>query len=194
MTQFISRPKVTVPLVVFLGFLIFVITLDGQAKDSSPTTNRSLRIQPIKASYIERERGNVFSFGCHLVNDGDSDITVVTEHLNFSSRGVDKKTNSLQCVLLFEDNPAVTSQGNPLIPSIYKHAPVTLRPGEAALVHYVQDFSRRVTGRKSMGPDRLEAETVTISYKVVEKWGKRFDIWYGEQTAEPVKFNKILRH
>ena len=193
MTQFISRPKVIVPLVGFLGFLVFVITPDGQAKDSFPQANRSLSIQPIKASYIERERGNVFSLACHLVNNGDSDITVVTEHLNFSNQGVDRGTNSLRCVLLFEDNPAATSQGNPLVPSLYKHAPVTLHPGEAALVHYFQDFSRRVSGKKAMDPDDLKAETVTISYKVVKKWGKRFDIWHGEQTAQPVKFNKILR-
>jgi len=191
MTQFISRPKVALPLAVFLGFLILVIALDGQAQDSSSQTSGSLSIQPMMASYIERERGNIFSFACTLVNDGDKDITVVTEHLDFSNNGVDKKTNSLRCVLLFEDNPSAAN-GHPLVPSIYKHAPVTLRPGEATIVHYVQDFSRRINGKKSMNPDQLEADTVTISYKIVEKWGKRFDLWYGEQTAEPVKFNKNL--
>jgi len=193
MTQLISRPKVTVPLVGILGLLILAFTLDGQAKDASPQAGQSLRVVPIKASYIERERGNVFSLACTLINDGDSDVTVVTENLNFSNQGVDETTNSLRCIIMVDDIPTSTAQGNPIIPSLYKRAPVTLHPGEATLVHYVQDFSRRITGRKSMNPAHLKADTVTMSYKVVEKWGKRFNIWSGQQTAEPFKFDKILR-
>lgn len=192
MTSFIFKSKAIVSFVGLLALVLCAITLVSQAKEPSAQAGRSLRIEPIQANYIERERGNVFSFACLLINNGDSDITVVTEHLNLSGPYMDKQTNSLRCTLLFEDNPA-TANVHPLVPSIYTHAPVLLHPGEATTVHYVQDFSKRITGPQSMDSDNLKAETVTITYKVCEKWGKRFDLWYGEQTAEPVKFNKALK-
>lgn len=182
MTQSLSRPKLTVALAGVVCFLILAVSFDNQAKDPSPPATGVLKVLMIKASYVERERGNVFSIACALVNDGDSDLTVVTEHLNLGGPSLDKKANTLRCALLFDDS--MTFQEKPVVPSLYRHAPVTLRPGEATIVHYARDFSGLIGGGRSMDPDDLEAETVTLSYSIAERWGKRFDLWHGEQKGD----------
>jgi len=154
---------------------------------SSPTD--SLTIEPVKAFYMQRGTGDLFQIVFVIVNSGKEEVTVLTEHLDRGFFGVDKDTNSLRCVLSF-DREVKYKKEHRIVPSIYKHAPVTLKPGEATTVIYYEDYSK-ASNKKSMSVKNLEADNIIITYKISPFWAKRFNLWQGELQSSPIEFKKI---
>lgn len=115
-------------------------------------------------------------------------MTVVTENLDCGFIGNDNDPNLLRCVLSFDaeikyKNKYLT------VPSIYKYAPVTLKPGEATIVNYYQDYSKML-GSKGISATLLKADDIAISYKVSSLWAKRFGLWHGQLQSSPIIFKK----
>jgi hypothetical protein len=166
--------------------LISAAAILSFAADSSP---KGLSIEPVKAIYMQRDGGDYFQIGFTIINYGKEEVTIVTEHLDRSFRGIDKETNSLRCVLSF-DREIFYKKEHRVIPSIYKYAPVTLKPGEAASVNYFEDYSNYVNHR-GMSEKNLKADNIVISYEISPFWAERFNLWQGQLLSSPIEFRKI---
>jgi len=166
--------------------VVTTITILSYATDSS---NNSLSIEPISATYRYRDTGDFFKIVFAIVNSGDAEVTVITEHLDCSFIGNDRDPNLLRCVLSF-DAEIKYKKKHLIVPSIYKYAPVTLRPGEATMVIYYQDYSKSLNS-KGMSETSLKADNIAVSYKVSSFWAKRFGLWHGELRSSPIIFRKV---
>jgi hypothetical protein len=166
--------------------LVATITILSYATDS-PTS--SLSIEPVYALYKQRDTGDFFHIVLAIVNSGKEEVTVVTEHLDCGFLGIDKDTNSLRCVLSFDAEIKYKNE-HLIVPSIYKYSPVTLKPGEVAMVNYYQDYSK-ILNAKGMSEQNLEADNVLITYKVSPFWANRFGLWHGELRSSPMEFRKV---
>jgi hypothetical protein len=167
--------------------LVATVTILSYAK-GSPTG--SLSIEPVKALYRQRDTGDFFKIVLAIVNSGKEEVTVVTEHLECGFLGIDKDTNSLRCVPSFDAEIKYKNEYL-TVPSIYKYAPVTLKPGEVAIVNYYQDYSKALNA-KGMSEKSLQADNIVITYRVSPFWAKRFNLWHGELRSSPIEFKKVV--
>ncbi len=109
----------------------------------------------------------------HVINAGSEEVTVLTNGWDIRKKE-DGEHKAVERTLVWE--PQRTSDGKKLIPSFPSFDPVTLERGEVALI-------RPVTGAlQSLPKDGY----LTVSYEIAEEWGKRFNIWHGKVSAEPI--------
>ena len=167
--------------------LIATITILSYAKDSP---NSGLSIEPVTALYRQKDTGDSFQIVFAIVNSGKETVTVVTENLDCGFHGIDKDNNSLRCILSFDAEIKYKSEYL-IVPSIYKYAPVTLKPGEVAIVNYNRDYSKSLN-RKGMNDKNLEADNIVVAYRISEFWAKRFNLWHGELRSSPIEFKKVV--
>lgn len=141
-----AEDKAAVPLTIQSELHI----LQGKDKDGQPKVVRLPMVQ--------------------LINSSDKPITVLTERLEQS---YDEQDGVTTITLGLELN--MTKDGRRIIPSLSSYAPVTLLPGEAAVIP----------------PDRIDlfeykTGKLRIGYRVSEFWGKRFSLWFGKIVSDTV--------
>jgi hypothetical protein len=69
-------------------------------------------------------------------------------------------------------------QGYNIVESLYKFAPVTLKPKEATPVNHLVKRTLK---------DINENTDFIVRYEIREKFGKRFNVWYGAVESGPIK-------
>jgi hypothetical protein len=145
------------------------------------------------ATYTQTNNGCSFHAFFTIINNGQTDATIVTENLVRAFYGVDNDTNSLRCTLSFNE-PQTYKDKYPVAPSIYKCSPVTLKPGEAAPINYYEEISKAnsINYMPILGQDELKAKKVVLTYEVPTSWGKRLDLWQGQIHSAPIEFSKNI--
>jgi len=175
---------------IFIGItLVSVATIFISIRSfASDSPTEALLLKPTIAVYRQRDTGDYLKIVFAVVNSGKEEVTIVTEHLDSGFFGIDKDTNSLRCILSF-DSEIKYEKEHRIVPSIYKYAPVTLKPGEAAMVNYYRDYSK-TSNRKGIRENNLEADNIIITYKISSFWAERFNLWQGEIQSSPIEFKK----
>ena len=109
-----------------------------------------------------------------LLNTSNANITVLTERLNTQFL---KDSNKY---IIGAGSMTARYQGYNIVESLYKFAPVTLKPKEATLVNHLVK-----------SPFDTNADLI-VKYEIREKFGKRFKVWYGSAESGPIK-PKIIK-
>ena len=183
--RFVASSKKVITLT-GIGLIVFCVSILFASADASSVSD--LLIDPVYAIYKEKDGGDSIHIVFAIVNTSKTDATILTEHLDFSRHGIDETNNSLRCTLSFNRNMKYKKK-HLVVSSIHKHCPVTLKPGEAAMINYYHDFSKAIN-YKGWDADRLKADNIVITYKISSLWANRFDLWQGELHSAPVKFTK----
>ena len=182
-----SASRKTVVIVAGLGVIAFCVsTVVAQGGASSVS---DLSIDPVYAVFTENEEGDSFHLVFAIINTGATNATIVTENLDFAtSIGGGTESEPLSCTLSFDSQRKYKGK-HLLVPSIHKYCPVTLKPGEVAMVNYYKDYSKTVN-YTGWNKRFLEADNIVITYKISPVWANRFDLWQGELHSAPVRFTK----
>ena len=110
------------------------------------------------------------------MNTSSDNITVLTDHLSTDFLKDSKK------YVIVVDSMTEQYQGYNIVESIYKFAPVTLKPKEGTFINHIV---KRTT-------KRINKDTIFIvRYEIREEFGKRFDLWHGAIESGPIKPKKI---
>ncbi len=107
-----------------------------------------------------------------LLNTGSNDITVLTNLLD-TEFWKDSTT-----YVISKGSMTVNYPGYNIIESLYKFAPVTLKPKEGTFVNHLV---------KRTFSDINESTNFMVRYEIREKFGKRFNVWYGAVESGPIK-------
>ncbi|MHC4552548.1 MAG: hypothetical protein ACYSUT_07270 [Planctomycetota bacterium] len=172
-----------------MGLVLVIISTIAVFSFGVDYETEGILIEPITAVYVEKDGDDLFRVAFAIVNNSKEELTFVTEGFDRGFRGIDKDTNALRCVLSF-DREMNYKKEHRIVESIYKHAPVTLKPGEAAMVNYYEDYLDR---GDEPDHDIFTADKIIISYQVSPFWAKRFNLWQGELQSVPVTFRKVKR-
>ncbi len=104
-----------------------------------------------------------------LLNTGSDHITVLTDGLDTEFL---KDSNTL---VISKGSMTVKYPGYNIVESLYKFAPVTLKPKEGTFVNHLVK-----------GPFDANADLI-VRYEIRENFGKRFNVWYGATESDPIK-------
>ncbi len=108
-----------------------------------------------------------------LVNKGSDNITVLTDRLDTEFL---KDTNTY---VVSKGSMTVRYPGYNIIESLYKFSPVTLKPKEGTFVNHLV----KTTFKKDINNNT----ELMVKYEIREKFGKRFNVWYGAVESGPIK-------
>lgn len=128
---------------------------------------------------------DVMDFGVHkmyllvVVNKGKSDVTVITENLQWGT-GRAQESDRIDATFGYSDSESWKT--HQLIPSLAGLGPVVLRPNEAALLKV--DLELLIEKIQEKLPNE---GVVVVNYRVGKKWGARFGIWHGSVSTSPLK-------
>ncbi len=107
-----------------------------------------------------------------LLNTGSDHITVLTDGLDTEFL---KDSNTL---VISKGSMTVKYPGYNIVESLYKFAPVTLKPKEGTFVnHLVKRTFKAINNNTDF----------MVKYEIREKFGKRFNVWYGAVESGPIK-------
>ncbi len=107
-----------------------------------------------------------------LLNTSSENITVLTDHLNTQYL---KDSNKY---VIGAGSMTAKYQGYNIVQSLYKFAPVTLKPKEATGVNHLI---------KRTFKDINKNTDFIVRYEIREKFGKRFNVWHGIVESGPIK-------
>ncbi len=108
-----------------------------------------------------------------LVNKGSDNITVLTDLLDTE---FSKDTNTY---VISKGSMTAIYPGYNIIESLYKFAPVTLKPKEGTFVNHLV--------KNTFKKDINKNTEFMVKYEIREKFGKRFNVWYGAVESGPIK-------
>jgi hypothetical protein len=107
-----------------------------------------------------------------LLNTGSDNITVLTDRLDTEFL---KDSNTY---IISKGSMTAKYPGYNIIESLYKFAPVTLKPKEGTFVnHLVKRTFKAINNNTDF----------MVKYEIREKFGKRFNVWYGAVESGPIK-------
>jgi hypothetical protein len=157
--------------------VLFVLTLGGRAHGDDTPSPQSIKVgAELLTLHVQDEAGHpktIQKLRVTLINIGNQPVTVVTDHLDQQSETKDDGSTKLTIGM----NGKVTKDGHLVVPSLTRLAPVTLQPGEAAMLE--EDPLGNMHDYKG---GRL-----TVEYSVSDFWGKRLSIWSGSASADAVE-------
>lgn len=104
-----------------------------------------------------------------LLNTSNANITVLTERLNTQFL---KDSNKY---IIGAGSMTARYQGYNIVESLYKFAPVTLKPKEGTFVNHLVKR-----------PFDANADLI-VRYEIRDNFGKRFNVWYGTVDSGPIK-------
>ena len=104
-----------------------------------------------------------------LLNTGSDHITVLTDSLDTEFL---KGSNTL---VISKGSMTVKYPGYNIVESLYKFAPVTLKPKEGTFVNHIVKR-----------PFDANADLI-VRYEIRDNFGKRFNVWYGATESDPIK-------
>ncbi len=104
-----------------------------------------------------------------LLNTGSDHITVLTDSLDTEFL---KDSNTL---VISKGSMTAKYPGYNIIESLYKFAPVTLKPKEGTFVNHLVKR-----------PFDANADLI-VRYEIRDNFGKRFNVWYGTVDSGPIK-------
>ena len=141
---------------------------------SENAVNNGLSIADVNCIYHANDKN--LQIKCVLLNTSSDNITVLTDHLSTDFLKDSKK------YVIWVDSMTEQYQGYNIVESIYKFAPVTLKPKEGTFINHIV---KRTT-------KRINKDTIFIvRYEIREEFGKRFDLWHGAIESGPIKPKKI---
>ncbi len=162
---------------VFLLTGFFSTTYLSNPAYSEETINSGLSIASVRAGYSSND--NTLRIIFLLLNTGKNNITVLTENLgiglNRFTPVTQKPKNEYLCQI--DTGMKMNYQGYDIIQSLYKFAPVTLRPNEGAHLNI------RIKTKFNIDKNT----DIIIRYRITEEFGKRFNIWHGSVETGPIK-------
>jgi len=185
----------------------------GNRVSSDDAVDRRLSIANVRLLYFSDEHRLHASFV--LLNASDSNITVLSKGFGVGlsrfipipkpnekeeAKGRSESTVASHQVkdrehpCVFECQAAIFMkyQGHDILQSLYTFAPVTLKPGEGVSIllnHKIMHDSDSDVDLFNIDKDT----DVIIRYTVSEKFGKRFNTWYGSISTDPIKPQVIGR-
>ncbi len=121
---------------------------------------------------IYHTNDNILLIRIVLLNTSSDNITVLTDHLNTQFL---KDSNKY---VIGVGSMTAKYQGYNIIESLYKFAPVTLKPNEGTFVNHLV---------KETFQDINKNTDFIVKYEIREKFGKRFNVWYGAVESGPIK-------
>jgi hypothetical protein len=174
--------KISIGIVIAAALLAF----SGRAVAQQ---EQALKIHLDVTSFPTREGKRVTKYIVSLYNTGESEITILTEHLGQSRERVSTEPNMLELTLGLTTEVRDKS-GRRIIPSLVHLAPVTLRKNEAAILRLDDDpspFGGFFDGLPKNG-------NLKVTYRITEAWGKRLGIWAGSVSSEvfQIKDGQVL--
>jgi hypothetical protein len=122
-------------------------------------------------------RDKILQIKIVLLNTGSDSITVLTDRLDTEFL---KDSNTY---VISKGSMTAKYQGYNIIESLYKFAPVTLKPKEGTFVNHLV---------KKTFKDINKNTDFIVKYEIREKFGKRFNVWYGAVESGPIK-PKIIK-
>jgi len=128
----------------------------------------------LKVELNARQLGKKLIVRVHLANTGEKNITVLTTGLNCIRS---KEGDVFEVTFGYQSS--VTYEGRPVIPSLTTFSPVTLRPGEMAVISNVSSKFERLP----------ESGKLLVTYEIAQEWGKRFNIWFGKVSCAPMSID-----
>ena len=141
---------------------------------SENDVDRGLSLADVNCIYHANDK--FLQIKCILLNTGSNNITILTDHLN-----TDFLKDSNKYVIGM-NNITVQYQGYNIVESLYKYAPVTLKPKEGTFVNHIVKRTSK----------RINKDTIFIvRYEIREEFGKRFNLWHGAVESGPIKPKKI---
>ena len=108
-----------------------------------------------------------------LLNTGSDHITVLTDGLDTEFL---KDSNIL---VISKGSMTAIYPGYNIIESLYKFAPVRLKPKEGTFVNHIV--------KNTFKKDINKNTEFMVKYEIRKKFGKRFNVWYGAVESGPIK-------
>ncbi len=170
-----KTPQLKTSIVHFAGLLlaaVVVFTNAALAETSGTTAIRpgatidGLRMEA-RARLVDGKEGKLLVIHAILINEGSQDLTVLTKEL-----GPSMSRDAKGLTIGFDFTGRQKLNGRLMIPSLYPHEPVTLRPGEATML------LARLSSKSKVEPLK-DGEVIRVGYFVWDGWGERFDLWHG---------------
>ena len=185
----------------------------GNRVSADDAVDRRLSIAGVRLLYFRDEHRLHASFV--LLNASDSNITVLSKGFSVGlsrftpipkpneeeeaegrseSTVASNEAKDREHPCVFECQAAIFMkyQGHDILQSLYTFAPVTLKPGEGVSIllnHKIMHDSDSDVDLFNIDKDT----DVIIRYTVSEKFGKRFNTWYGSISTDPIKPQVIGR-
>ena len=189
------------------------VILFGNRVSADDAIDRRLSIANVRLLYFSDEHRLHASFV--LLNASDSNITVLSKGFSVGlsrftpipkanekeeAKGRSESTVASNeakdrkhpCVFECQAAIFMKYQGHDILQSLYTFAPVTLKPGEGVSIllnHKIMHDSDSDVDLFNIDKDT----DVIIRYTVSEKFGKRFNTWYGSISTDPIKPQVIGR-
>ena len=137
---------------------------------SEEQVDSGLSLADVKSVYSISDK--ILQIKIVLVNTGSDNITVLTGGLNTQYL---KDSNEY---VLGKGSMTAKYKGYTIIESLYKFAPVTLKPKEGTFVNHLV--------KKTFKDINISTE-FKVKYEIREKFGKRFNVWSGAVESGLIK-------
>lgn len=131
------------------------------------------------ASYMSKDSPKLHVI-IQLLNTTNHDIMVLTKagHGHYFNLSADKT----KFRFWFDFDAGLRWQGHQVVPSLSEFAPVTLKPGEAALC--LMDVEQNGAAKTLDG--LTKDSPIVISYEISPALGERFGCWSGRIDSKPL--------
>ena len=156
-------------IIVFLFIGFFIMNFRNFVYSEEPVDS-GLSLAHVQSVYSTRDK--ILQIKIVLLNTGSDSITVLTDRLDTEFL---KDSNTY---VISKGSMTAKYQGYNIIESLYKFAPVTLKPKEGTFVNHLV---------KKTFKDINKNTDFIVKYEIREKFGKRFNVWYGAIESGPIK-------
>jgi hypothetical protein len=161
-------------IIVFLFIGLSIMSFSNFVYSEEPVDS-GLSLANVHSIYHTNDK--ILQIKIVLLNTSSDNITVLTDHLNTQFL---KDSNKY---VIGVGSMTAKYQGYNIIESLYKFAPVTLKPKEGTFVNHLV---------KKTFKDINKNTDFIVKYEIREKFGKRFNVWYGAVESGPIK-PKIIK-
>jgi hypothetical protein len=159
--------KIIIILFLFIGFSIMDFS---NYVYSEELVDSGLSLAVVQSVYSTSDK--TLQIKLVLLNTSNANITVLTDRLDTEFL---KDSNTY---VISKGSMTARYQGYNIVESLYKFAPVTLKPKEATHVNHLV---------KRTFKDINENTDFILRYEIRGKFGKRFNVWYGAVESGPIK-------
>lgn len=164
----IDMRKIGIIMLLFIGLSLMNFS---NLVYSEELVDSGLSLANVQSVYSTEDK--ILQIKIVLVNNGSNNITVLTDRLDTE---FSKESNTY---VISKGSMTAIYPGYNIIESLYKFAPVTLKPKEGTFVSHLVKNTFKKDINKNTG--------FMVKYEIREEFGKRFNVWYGTAESGPIK-------
>lgn len=160
---------------------VFSMTLPTQAsaQPNFPDSSGGLNVSAEAFVYSVSNDSPKLRVIIHLLNTTNRDLTVLTKDEASSHFNLSSDKTKFRFWASFDTG--LKWDGHPVVPSLYKFEPVTLRPNEVALCAF--DVEQNGSAKTLQG--LTKDSPIVIWYSISQDFADRYGCWSGDIATKP---------